>query len=296
MKTQCIEYEVVFVDDGSSDGSWDILRELEVQYAGVVTSIQLMRNFGQHNALMCGFRHAQGALIVSMDDDLQNPPTEIPKLLAALQQGNHDLAYGVPEHKQHSRGRNLGSRIINTFYRHVFRTGVTATPFRVMRRELMQSILAYDLNFTFIDGLLAWNTKRIGEVRVKHFARTSGRTGYSFAKLLTLALNLFTNFSLLPLQIASLAGLTASVVGLLAAAYYLVQSLRNNIAVPGYASTIVAIMTLGGLQLMALGIIGEYIGRMHLNLNRKPQYTIRAVKRSDKSHLPVLEQVDAVEG
>jgi undecaprenyl-phosphate 4-deoxy-4-formamido-L-arabinose transferase len=283
-------YEVVFVDDGSPDRSWEILLELREQDPEIVTAIQLMRNFGQHNALMCAFRHAKGDCIVTLDDDLQNPPEEIPKLLEALEQGKCDLVYGVPRRKQHARGRNLGSRIVNAFFRLVFRTGVTVTSFRAIRRELLSSILTYNLNFTFIDGLLAWNTQRVGEATVQHNARSAGRSRYSLAKLATLALNLFTNFSLLPLQIASAVGLCAAAAGLLFGCYYLLQALLSNIAVPGYASIIVAVMVLGGLQLLALGIIGEYIGRLHLNVNRKPQYTVRRVLEHSDGHSPPPER------
>jgi undecaprenyl-phosphate 4-deoxy-4-formamido-L-arabinose transferase len=273
-------YEIVFVDDGSSDSSWELLQALQRQRPEVITAVQLMRNFGQHNALMCGFRHARGQYIITMDDDLQNPPEEIPNLLSVIRNGAHDLVYGVPEKKQHAVGRNVGSRMVNTFFRTVFRTNATVTSFRVIRRELLDAILAYNLNFTYIDGLLAWNTQRVGEVTVEHCPRKSGRSGYSITKLLTLALNLFTNFSLIPLQIASAIGLIASIGGLVVAAYYLIQAMLSNIAVPGYASIIVAVMVLGGLQLLALGVIGEYVGRLHLNVNRKPQYTVRNLLRS----------------
>ena len=126
---------------------------------------------------MCGFRCARGDVVVTMDDDLQNPPEEVPKLVAAIEDGHYDLVYGVPDEKRHSAGRNLGSRIVNAFFRLVFRTRVTATSFCAIRRELLEAILSYNLNFTYIDGLLAWNTTRIGEVTVEHHARESGRSG-----------------------------------------------------------------------------------------------------------------------
>jgi len=268
-------YEIVFVDDASPDDSWRVVTELQGKYPDRVVAIQLMRNFGQHNALMCGFRHARGQYIVTMDDDLQNPPEEIPKLIEAMQREDADLVYGAYEKKKHHACRNLGSTVVNAFYRFVLQSPVTVTSFRLMRRELVQSILSYSLNFTFIDGLLAWNTQRITEVTVEHHSRSDGRSRYSFSKLLTLALNLFTNFSLLPLQIAGAVGSLAALGGFCVGGYYLLQYFLSNIAVPGYASIIVAVLVLGGLQLLALGIIGEYVGRLHLNMNRKPQYTVR---------------------
>lgn len=274
-------FEIVFVDDGSPAETWEILQQLHDQNRDLITAVQLMRNYGQHNALMCGFRHVRGDVVITMDDDLQNPPEEISKLLNALHAGNYDLVYGVAERKQHTSGRNFGSWVANTFYRRIFRTEVTVSAFRGIRRELVEAILAYNLNFTYLDGLLAWNTQRLGEVSVEHHSRQSGRSGYSVGRLVLLALNLFTNFSLLPLQVASGVGIVFALAGLATGAYYLVQAMLNNIAVPGYASIIIAVVTLGGLQLMALGIIGEYIGRMHMNVNRKPQYTIRQRLQGD---------------
>lgn len=268
-------YEIVLVDDGSADGTWQAIEGVKKEHGESITGIELMRNFGQHNALMCGFRHCRGRVIVTLDDDLQNPPEEIPKLLEALEATHSDVVYGRYRTKRHARGRNLGSAVVNAFFRTVFRTGVTVTSFRAIRREVVDSILSYSLNFTHVDGLLAWNTRRFGDVLVDHQPRAEGRSGYSLAKLFGLALNLLTNFSVLPLQVASAMGFLASAAGLVVGAFYLAQYFLSNIIVPGYASTIVAVLVLGGLQLLSLGIIGEYVGRLHLNVNRKPQYTVR---------------------
>jgi glycosyltransferase involved in cell wall biosynthesis len=270
-----LSHEVIFVEDGGDDGSWQRLRQLRSDHPDRIVVIQLMRNYGQHNALMCGLRVAKGEYIVTMDDDLQNPPEEIPKLLEAIAPGDLDLVYGRYPTKKHDRWRNAGSWLVNAFYRKVFRNSITITSFRVIRRPLVDMILSYDLNFTFIDGLLAWNTRRIGQVDVQHHPRTTGRSGYDLGKLTLLALNLFTNFSLLPLQVVSYCGLAISASGFLVAVYYLIQAFLSHITVPGYASTITAVLIIGGTQLLALGIIGEYLGRLHLNVNRKPQYQVR---------------------
>jgi undecaprenyl-phosphate 4-deoxy-4-formamido-L-arabinose transferase len=269
-------HEIIFVEDGGNDQSWLILSELKERYSDRITAIQLMRNYGQHNALMCGFHHARGEIIVTLDDDLQNPPEEIPKLLGTLQSGDLDLVYGRYVSKKHSLWRNAGSSVVNAFYRTVFGSPIQITSFRAIRRRLLVSIVSYDLNFTFVDGLLAWNTQRIGQVEVDHLSRLSGRSGYDLKKLVLLALNLFTNFSLLPLQIVSGCGLVVSAFGFLLAFYYLIQAFLSNIAVPGYASIIIAVLIIGGTQLLALGIMGEYLGRLHLNVNRKPQYRVRS--------------------
>jgi len=273
-------YELILVDDGSQDGAYDVLKRLAENDPQHVVAIELMRNFGQHNALMCGFRHARGKFIVTMDDDLQHPPEEIAKLLEAIEAGDHDLVYGAYDCKRHSSAKNLASRIVNLFYRCVFQTTVTVTAFRILRRELVDTILSYHLNFTYVDGLLAWNTRRVAETVVSHQPRAQGRSGYRFGKLLTLALNLFTNFSLIPLQLVSLCGVSAALVGFAVGLYYLAQHMAAGITVPGYASTIVSILVLGGLQLLGLGILGEYVGRLHLNVNRKPQYSVRCITES----------------
>ena len=272
-----VDYELLLVEDGSPDNSWVVLEALQREYPGRIRAIQLMRNYGQHNALMCGFRHARGAYIVTMDDDLQNPPEEIPKLWDAIQERDLDLVYGRYETKQHRGWRNFGSTIVNAFFKLVFRTSTRVTSFRIMRRQLVDSISRYDLNFTFVDGLLAWNTQRVGEVPVAHHTRREGRSGYSIAKLTLLALNLFTNFSLLPLQVISAAGLLTAAFGLGLGLYFVVLYMMSGITVPGYASIIVAVLTLGGLQMLSLGVMGEYLGRLHLNVNRKPQYVERQV-------------------
>jgi glycosyltransferase involved in cell wall biosynthesis len=268
-------FEVVFVDDASPDGSWRVLEEIQRANPERVVAVRLARNFGQHNALMCGFREARGEVVVTMDDDLQNPPEEVPKLLAALADPELDVVYGRYRTKAHRPWRNGGSWMINVFYRRVFGSDVTVTSFRAIRKPTIENILTYDLNFTFVDGLLAWNTQRIAEVEVAHHARPGGRSGYTLARLVTLAFNLFTNFSLLPLQFVSAMGLLLAGAGFLVGLWYLVAFFLHRIGVPGYASTITAILVLGGAQLVALGIIGEYLGRLHLNVNRKPQFAVR---------------------
>ena len=273
-------YEIILMDDGSRDDSWAVIQTLRATYADHLVAVQLMRNYGQHNALMCGLGIARGEYVVTMDDDLQNPPEEIPKLLAHIKAHGLDLVYGCPNTRNHAAWRNLGANIVWHFYRTVFRNPVTPTPFRIMRHQLAKSVMFYDLNFTYLDGLLAWCTSRISGVEVEHHPRAQGSSGYSMGKLLSLAINLYTNFSLIPLQIVSGLGFVTAASGFLLGIYYLFQYLASSIVVPGFASTIIAILILGGAQLLALGIIGEYLGRLHLNVNRKPQYVVRHLDRS----------------
>ncbi len=274
-------YEVILVDDDSRDDSWKVMQSLHEAYGDRLITVQLMRNYGQHNTLMCGLGLARGEFVVTMDDDLQTPPEELPKLLDHIRRTELDLVYGCPDTRRHAAWRNIGASIVWQFYKTVFRNPVTPTPFRIMRHQLVRSVLFYDLNFTYLDGLLAWCTSRIGAVEVEHHTRAQGRSGYSLSKLLGLALNLYTNFSLIPLQVVSALGFLTASSGFLVGLYYLVQYLMANIIIPGYASTIIAILILGGVQLLALGVMGEYLGRLHLNVNRKPQYVIRHVQGRD---------------
>lgn len=284
-------YEIILIDDGSLDASWAVIQALKENYGAHLVAIQLMRNYGQHNTLMCGLGVARGEYVVTMDDDLQNPPEEIPKLFAYIQQHALDLVYGCPNHRNHAPWRNWGASIVWNFYRTIFRHQVTPTPFRIMRHQLTQSVMFYDLNFTYLDGLLAWCTSRVAGIEVEHHARAQGQSSYSIGKLMALALNLYTNFSLIPLQIVSALGLLTAASGFTVGLYYLVQFLAANIAVPGFASTIIAILILGGVQLLALGVIGEYLGRLHLNVNRKPQYVIRNIDRWEKHPAAAVEMV-----
>jgi undecaprenyl-phosphate 4-deoxy-4-formamido-L-arabinose transferase len=266
-------YEIILVEDHGNDDSWHIMEEA-LEYYPQLRIIRLMRNFGQHNALMCGFTHCRGQFILTIDDDLQNPPEEIPKLIAALDEG-YDVVYGVATEKKHHPVRNFGSSIIKSFYQRTFNSKARVTSFRIIRRRVIEGIITYNRNYTFIDGLIAWYTSDIGDVKVVHMERDEGRSGYSPAKLFTLTMNMVTNFSIIPLQTVSLAGIFFSLIGFLLALGYLTKYFISGIPVPGYTSIIIAITFLSGLQLLALGLIGEYLGRVHLNINSKPQYFIR---------------------
>lgn len=278
------DYEIILVEDASPDESWQAVRRVYDRYPGRVVAVQLMRNFGQHNALMCGFRHARGDVIVTLDDDLQHLPEEIPLLLEALHSRGLDLVYGRFDDKRHEGWRNLGSNAIYWFCRLAFQARFKVSPFRAIRGSVVRQILTYSLNYTFVDGLIAWCTQRIGEVPVSHRPRAQGRSGYSVRKLLLLSLNLFTNFSLLPLQTISAGGALAAGLGFLASCYYLVQYLLANVTVPGYTSVMLAVLILGGLQLLALGVLGEYVGRLHMNVNCKPQYVERQALGAEGAH------------
>lgn len=283
-------YEIILVNDGSRDNSWRTLQALQNTFPDKITVIELMRNFGQHNAIMCGLKQSSGNLVVTLDDDLQNPPEEIGALIQKIESEDLDLVYGMYRTKQHAWFRNLGSSLTQIFYRFVFKVNNGVSAFRIMRRPLVNCLFSYNLNYTYIDGLLAWNTTRIGEIEVQHDSRTEGESGYSFKRLLLLALNLFTNFSLLPLQVVSILGFLVAIAGFSVGAFYAYAHLVNNIEVPGFASLIIAILTLGGIQMISLGILGEYLGRLHINANQKPQYVER--EKLVRSEVPIIQAND----
>lgn len=266
-------YELVLVDDCSKDGSWNKMQKLK-QKDGRIKIIQLMRNFGQHNAVMCGFNFAQGKYIVTLDDDLQNPPEEIPKLISKIKEG-YDVVYGAYKQKRHSLLRNIGSRAIWFAYKRIFRTNVNITAFRMIHSSIVEAIKEYDMNYTFIDGLVAWNTNRIGQVVLEHTERKKGRSGYTLGKLMVLSLSMLTNFWIFPLQMASLLGILFSLLGFCGSVSVIIIKYVIKIPVAGFTAIFVAVTFFAGVQLLSLGMIGEYIGRMHLNINKRPQYRIR---------------------
>jgi glycosyltransferase involved in cell wall biosynthesis len=268
-----VSYELVFIDDNSPDRSWEILRSLRERHAEI-RCYQLMRNYGQQNATMCGFRQAKGRYIITLDDDLQNPPEEIPALITELKKG-YDVVFGVYESKKHGRYRRLGSWMINKFYVLTFKTKGRVSAFRILRSDLAKRLLEYDLNFSYINGLIAWYTDRVSRIYVPHQPRPQGRSGYTFRKLLVLSINMMTNFSLLPLQIASYTGVLFASTGFIIGVYFAVKRVLFGSIVSGFSAIMVSISFFSGMILLFLGILGEYIGRIHLNINRRPQYSIR---------------------
>lgn len=269
------EFEIILVDDSSPDDSWKIIQELH-RNDSRIKAIQLTRNFGQHNALMCAFHHVTGDYVVTIDDDLQISPEDIPHLFQKIEEG-YDVVYGIYSKKQHSAIRNFGSSLIQWVYKKVFRVPVGLTSFRIVRKEIIQAIISYNMNFTFIDGFLAWYTNRITGVEVSHQGRAIGRSGYRFSKLIQLSLNMITNFSITPLQVASMTGLAFAIFGFILGTFFFIKKIFFGIPIMGFAATGVLITIFSGVQLLSLGLIGEYIGRVHLNLNKKPQFVVRCI-------------------
>lgn len=268
------DLEILFVEDCGGDDSWSVIQQLAAADPRV-RGFRMSRNYGQHNALLCGIREARGGTIVTLDDDLQHPPEEIPKLLAKLDEG-YDVVYGPPEREQHGLLRDLASQITKLALEGAMGAANArqVSALRAFRTRLRDAFAEYRSPTVNIDVLLTWATISFSAVRVRHEARKYGQSGYTPRKLVRHALNMMTGFSTRPLQLASLMGFGFALFGLAILAYVLIRWLMQGSAVPGFAflSSIIAIFS--GAQLMALGIIGEYLARMHFRTMERPPYVV----------------------
>jgi glycosyltransferase involved in cell wall biosynthesis len=269
------EAEILLVNDASSDGSWAVVEELSRVHANV-HGINLMRNFGQHNALLAGIRAARHAVIVTLDDDLQNPPEEIPKLLEELDKG-FDVVYGSPAEEQHGLWRDLASTMTKLALKGAMgvRTARNVSAFRVFRTEIREAFATYQSAYVSIDVLLTWGTTRFSSVVVRHDPRGAGQSNYTLRKLAVHALNMLTGFSTLPLKLASLTGFAFMLFGIAVLAYVLIVYLIYGRPVPGFPFLASIIAVFSGVQLFCLGVIGEYLGRIHIRSMNRPSYVVR---------------------
>ena len=268
-------FEVIFVEDCGGDASWSVIESLSSEDARV-RGIRLNRNFGQHNALLCGIRSARHEVIVTMDDDLQHPVHEIATLLSALTP-EVDVVYGAPSRHQHGLFRNLASQMTKLALSSAMgaETARNVSAFRAFRTTLREGFSDYRSPSVSIDVLLTWATTRFAAVRVEHRPRAAGVSGYSISKLMSHAINLMTGFSTLPLRVASIVGFTFVLLGMLIMIYVMVNFLIHGAAVPGFAFLASIITIFSGAQLFALGIFGEYLARMHFRSMDRPAYVVR---------------------
>lgn len=268
------DFELILVEDCGGDDSWQVIDAL-ARSDRRVRGLRLARNYGQHNALLCGIRAACGALIVTLDDDLQNPPEEIPKLLAKLSEG-YDVVYGFPELETHGFFRNMASRITKIALRGAMgvESASKVSAFRAFRTRLRDAFHDYRSPSVNMDVLLTWGTSRFAAIAVRQDKRSVGESGYSLRKLIAHAVNMMTGFSVLPLQIASILGITFGGMGFLILAYVLVRYMLEGSSVPGFPFLASLIAIFSGVQLFALGIFGEYLARMHFRSMERPPYAL----------------------
>jgi glycosyltransferase involved in cell wall biosynthesis len=268
-------YEVILVNDGSPDQSWPTIQQLAQLYPWV-HGIDLMRNSGQHNATLCAIRAARYDVIITMDDDLQHPPEEIPLLLTGLTD-EYDVVYGTPQQEQHGVWRDLSSQITKLALQAVVgaKTARKVSAFRAFRTHLRDAFASYQGPHPSIDVLLSWGTTRFGHVPVCIEPRQTGKSNYNFYKLVTHAMNMMTGFSTLPLQFASIIGFIFTLFGAGVFIYVIGRYLLHGVAVQGFTFLASVVAIFSGAQLFALGIIGEYLARMHFRLMDRPVYTVR---------------------
>jgi undecaprenyl-phosphate 4-deoxy-4-formamido-L-arabinose transferase len=276
LRSLAAEWEIILVDDGSQDQSWRRVAALAAACANI-RGIRLMRNYGQHNALLTGIRAAQYEIVATLDDDLQNPPEEIPKLLEMLSEGI-DVVYGTPQRQQQDLWRRLASIATKLALQGAMgaKTARQVSSFRVFRTQLRDGFQRYQGPHVSIDVLLTWSTSQFTAIPVKHEPRQVGVSNYTFRKLISHALNMMTGFSTFPLQLASWIGFGFTVFGLVVLAYVIGRYLMEGGSVPGFPFLASIIAVFSGAQLFALGIIGEYLARMHFRSMGRPSSTIRS--------------------
>jgi len=268
-------YELVLVNDGSHDKSWEVIARLADEHDWI-HGIDLMRNYGQHNALLAGIRAAQYEVIVTIDDDLQHPPEEIPQVLAKLDEG-YDVVYGTPQQEQHGLWRDLASQVTKLALQTTMGVEIArnVSAFRAFRAQVQNAFSNYQGSFVSVDVLLSWGTARFATIPVRHDPRRVGKSNYTFRKLATHALSMITGFSTWPLRLASLMGFVFTLFGLGVLLYVLVRYLVQGGSVPGFTFLASVIAILSGAQLFALGIIGEYLARVHFRGMGRPYSVIR---------------------
>lgn len=269
------EYDIFLVNDCSPDDTFSVIRKLCKQYDNI-TGISLAKNFGQHAALMAGLRKSDGDIVVCLDDDGQTPADEVGKLLAGIEEGS-DVVYAQYESKKHSAFRNFGSWMNDMMTRVMLGKpkDLHITSYFAVKRFVVESMLAYEKSYPYVIGLVLRATKNITNVSVNHRSREIGASGYTMKKLLGLWFNGFTAFSILPLRIATVAGSTFAGMGFLYGIYTIIKRLVNPAVPMGFSAIMSAIVFFGGMLMLMLGLVGEYVGRIYISINNSPQYVIR---------------------
>jgi glycosyltransferase involved in cell wall biosynthesis len=281
MPTMAKEFEILLVNDGSQDGSWQMVQEL-MKIDPRINGTNLMRNYGQHNALLCGIRQARYELIVTLDDDLQHDPALIPVLLDKLYEGN-EVVYGAPVEERHGIWRDFASVITKATLSTVMnaKSARHVSAFRVFYTYLRDAFANYQGPSVSLDVLLTWGTSKFGYVEIPHHKREIGKSNYTFRKLVVHALNLLTGFSTIPLRLATGIGFLFLFFGIIIFLYVVVRFLVQGGVVPGFTFLASVIVIFSGVQLFTLGIMGEYTARMHFRLMDKPTYTVKQEKKND---------------
>jgi len=270
-------FELILVNDCSPDDSWDVITRLAEQYA-FITGVNLRKNVGQDNAIMCGLQKCCGDVVVIMDDDLQHDPADIPALYRKTQQG-YDVVYAHFEQKQQAAWKNLGSRFADRVAvllldkpPHIY-----MSPYKAIRREVVDQLIKYDGPFTYVDGIIFTITSNVTQIPATHRLRFVGAGNYNLVRSIRVWLKLATSFSVIPLRIVSVLGGIIALFSFVMGFVFIIQALWFERPVEGWPSLIVTVFFLGGIQLIGIGAVGEYIGRIYITLNKYPQFTVKDV-------------------
>lgn len=277
-----LNFEIILVDDGSKDHSVEVCSEL-TRKVPQVKLFKLSKNFGQASALMAGLNQTSGDFVVCLDDDLQTPPEEFPKLYNKMAEGNFDVVYGFYEHKQHSAFRNFGTKMNELMQAFVLetRSNIKTSSYFIARRYVVDIVRNYNKPFPYLPGLFLQATGNIACVPIHHNARKNGHSGYGIKQLLGLWLNGFTNFSIKPLRLASIMGVLMSLCAFIMLIVIIIFKLTHANIQEGWTSTIALVLFIGGIQLFSVGLLGEYVGRIYLSVNKTPQFVIRDLTQKD---------------
>lgn len=279
------EYEIVLVNDCSPDNTLEVISRLALEDEHI-TAVDLAKNFGQNAALMCGMSHAKGDVIICLDDDGQTPAEEAGKLIEKLEEG-YDVVYASYEHKQHSGFRNFGTRLNNLMNEIMLGKPreLSITSYFAVRRFIVEEMLRYPHCYPYVEGLILRSTRKIATVPVNHRAREEGESGYNLAKLIALWMNGFTSFSVKPLRLASIFGAVTAAAGFIYAIFIVISKFTRTDILEGWSSSMALQLVLGGIILLVLGLIGEYLGRIYMCINASPQYVERSViKKENQRH------------
>ncbi len=268
------DFEVLFVDDFSSDRSWDVIRQLKEEHPSLVTGIRLATNTGQHNATLCGLYFSAGDIIITIDDDLQVPPEEIPKLIDHHQYTKADVVYGIYANKKHSLFRNLGSKIMEKIIQHYANSPGKGSSFKLIKSDIVQHIKNLNHTNIFLDEIISWFTDDIRYVEVEHNERKDGPSGYSTLKLILTTTNILVNYTALPLRMMTYGGMFFALLFFCMGIYYIYNKIFYAVQL-GFTSLIVTIFFATSLVLLCLGIIGEYIRRLYLSYQNKPAFSVK---------------------
>lgn len=268
-------YELILVCDSSPDGSWEVIQRLAAAN-GFVRGVNLTKNVGQHNAIMAGLGLVRGSIVVVMDDDLQHPPAALHDLIASIESG-HDVCYTRYANRQHAQWKKLGSWFNDRVAALLLKKprGLYLSSFKAMHRRIANQVVQYDGPYAYVDGLILDITRKIDVVTVQHQARFDGEGNYNLVRSISLWLKMATSFSIFPLRVATVVGLLLTAVSVLAAVIIIVRKIFYPELAAGWASLMVTVLLVGGIQTFCLGMLGEYLGRAYLKINKKPQYVIR---------------------